>query len=577
MRRTRKLALIYDILVSAKNHMRARRIYGFYKSFWGRPLWQGYRDEIIFVYPDALRPGLPERGELWLAGDYTLTGGIVRGQGKSPFALPAPSDTWLASLHSFDWLRHLRATQGTHGKTLAYKQVMAWVKSPSFKNNIAMRPDVVARRLMSWSSALADIQQMADSHDLEALHVSLTQQARWLSLVAPLAKDGLARLTAAIGMAFCGLMLAGATDTLRRGMDFLRHELRRQILSDGGHIGRTPESLAILLADLRAIEAGLSSRNIPAPSGFGETLRRMQEMLSLMRHQDGGLACFNGGLENSAAELTPLLRNFKKAPMSFAQRSGYQRLKAGNTCLLIDVGDNVSGADSLACHAAPLAFEMSHDNDRIIVNCGPNRVHDMAWQLAARGIAAHSTLGFERGMNDPFLRTGLAARRLGPRLRNADWQVNCRRVEDKTGIWLEISHGMFVSTHGVRHNRRIFMDTLGEDVRGEDLLLTDMNHHQDKGARFHLRFHLHPNVNASLQGGSGSVLLLTQSGHGWQFRMVADNDFEMSIEDSVYMGRRGVPQRCQQILVTGVLGHADTLLRWALRYVGRQRRRRMSR
>ena len=299
----------------------------------------------------------------------------------------------------------------------------------------------------------------------------------------------------------------------------------------------------------------------------------MQTLLSMLRHKDGRLGVFHGGLESDAAALDAVVGKSGK-PISFAQKSGYQRLDAGDSCVLVDVGDAPRGAHSIAAHAAPLAFEMSHGGDRLIVNCGPNLVHGADWRLAARGLAAHSTLAFDADVTDPFLRHGLAAKRLGPRVKGEAWQVTGRRVEDKSGIWLETSHAIFLETHGVRHNRRFFIDAAGEDIRGEDLLLADMNHRPREGAAFHLRFHLHPHVKASLQSGGDAVLLLTPSGHGWQFRLASEATAALRIEESVYMGQSGIPQRCQQMAVQGRLAHGDTLMRWALRYAGRQNVRR---
>ena len=160
------------------------------------------------------------------------------------------------------------------------------------------------------------------------------------------------------------------------------------------------------------------------------------------------------------------------------------------------------------------------------------------------------------------MRHGVTARRLGARLTAEDWQVTSRRAEDKSGIWLETSHAIFLDTHGVRHNRRFFVDARGEDVRGEDLLLADMNHKAREGAGFHLRFHLHPDVAANMQASGDSVLLMTRAGHGWQFHFGLDGLF-MQIEESVYMGRTGVPQRAAANLPCaascGTYRHADTL------------------
>jgi uncharacterized heparinase superfamily protein len=89
-----------------------------------------------------------------------------------------------------------------------------------------------------------------------------------------------------------------------------------------------------------------------------------------------------------------------------------------------------------------------------------------------------------------------------------------------------------------------------------------------------VRFHLHPSVHSSLQAGGSGVLLVTGGGHGWQFRVGDEKNTGLAIEESVYMGHSGVPQRCQQITITGTITGRDTLIRWGLRYAGRTRRRR---
>ena len=69
-------------------------------------------------------------------------------------------------------------------------------------------------------------------------------------------------------------------------------------------------------------------------------------------------------------------------------------------------------------------------------------------------------------------------------------------------------------------------------------------------------------------------LLVTPGGHGWQFRAAGEAPIDIGLEDSVYMGRYGRPQRSRQITISASLGKADTLVRWALRYSGRMSRRR---
>ena len=81
-------------------------------------------------------------------------------------------------------------------------------------------------------------------------------------------------------------------------------------------------------------------------------------------------------------------------------------------------------------------------------------------------------------------------------------------------------------------------------------------------------------MTATLQAGGTSVLLVSRNGHGWQFRFAPQADLVLNIEESVYMGEAGIPQRCQQITIAGTLQPRDTQIKWAMRYVGRIGRRR---
>lgn len=545
----------------------------------GRRLWQGPTGTVAYGIPPGLRPGNPARGEAWLAGDYTLPGAIVRDSRGTdnhllPFQINPPNAEWRDGLHSFHWLCDLLALPDATGHQMSRDMILHWVQAGYMGRKKFMAPPVVSRRLARWNLALGVLKAGFDSQELARINACYTHQARWLARTIGQIPDGPDRLEAAIGLTLAGLSLPQEGQILRQGMDLLIRELRRQILPDGGHISRSPDILVDLLADLIAIESGLAARQIAPPNLFAITLTRMQAMVRMLRHRDKRLAVFQGGIECDVPSLEAVLPKKDQTPMSFAPKSGYQRLDAEQTTVLVDTGGEMSGPHSLKSHPAPLAFEMSHGSDRLIVNCGPNLVHGADWKLAARGLSAHSTLSFDQGIKDPFLRSGHAARRLGPRLKADDWQVTARRVEDKTGIWFEASHGIFLETHGVRHNRRLFIDARGEDFRGEDLLLADMNHDAAEGAPFHLRFHLHPEVTASLQSGGDAVLLLTPSGHGWQFRTGNDSSTQLRLEESVYMGHNGVPQRSQQLAIRGQLGHTDTLIRWALRYAGRRGKRR---
>ncbi|MDA9591319.1 hypothetical protein N9S27_05070 [Alphaproteobacteria bacterium] len=161
-------------------------------------------------------------------------------------------------------------------------------------------------------------------------------QTRWLERLATQCDDGIDRLHAALGLTLAACALPQQGQMLRYGVDLLSREIRRQILPDGGHASRNPALLADLLADLMALEAVLKARQVELPSAIATARSRMQTLLAMLRHKDGHLAVFQGGLESHIGNLDAVLgqgRAKTAKPISFAQKSGYQRLEAGNSCV----------------------------------------------------------------------------------------------------------------------------------------------------------------------------------------------------------------------------------------------------
>ena len=77
-----------------------------------------------------------------------------------------------------------------------------------------------------------------------------------------------------------------------------------------------------------------------------------------------------------------------------------------------------------------------------------------------------------------------------------------------------------------------------------------------------MRFHLHPDVNASLQQ-DGEAVLLRLRGGGWRLR--ADGA-RVTLEESIYLGGLE-PRRSEQVVLTG---YADgpQQVKWAISKVG---------
>ena len=251
----------------------------------------------------------------------------------------------------------------------------------------------------------------------------------------------------------------------------------------------------------------------------------------------------------------------KKKELLHSNKSGYQRLAAGETILIVESSAPPAGQFGRVAHSGGTAFEMSAGEHRIIVNCGSGRYRGNDWLDAARTTAAHSTLHFADANAWKIHANGGFGPNPAP--------LYCQRHEDDAGAnWLELQHEGYRQRFGLIHHRRIYLNGSGLDVRGEDRLeqapleggkLTD----KIVGSVV-IRFHLHPNVRASVLHGGRAVLLRLADGKGWRFR--ADGA-QVAMQDSIYLGQVGRVRRSQQILLTSESGVDDTVIKWAIQQV----------
>jgi uncharacterized heparinase superfamily protein len=264
---------------------------------------------------------------------------------------------------------------------------------------------------------------------------------------------------------------------------------------------------------------------------------------------DGGLALFNDSDEGmpGAIDLILLRANAKARALTSAPQSGFQRLAAGQALLLADAGVPAAPGFDAHAHAGTLSFEFSHGDERLIVNCGAQSSGG-DWRLAQRATAAHSTLTVDDTNSSTLMPDGRG-------LIRAPGTVTCRREEAEGNSWLDMSHDGYQHNFGLIHHRRLFLSADGGDLRGHDRL-------EGKGGkRLAIRFHLHPQVLASLAQDGEAVLLRLPGGAGFRLR---SSGAEVSLAESIYLGQPGEMRRTQQIVLSREIKGAGAEVKWAL-------------
>jgi uncharacterized heparinase superfamily protein len=507
------------------------------------------------TWPADSRPALG-----LLAGEFRFGSEVV----KNPKPLDNPlgsSTAWRRDMASFVWLDSLRALGGTAARQFARQVILAWFTDTAQYDSLGWSSDLLAARLRRCLLASAFLETNGDALFRATLLRALNRQAEHLSRALPDALNGAALLKASIALMLAGALLPphgskGAETWLRRGGKLLDRELHAQILPDGGHVERSPAVMLELLQHLLDLHHVLTLTQRKLPDQLVSTIGNLASALKLLTHPDGGLALFNDTNEDEPTSVMLALMRADAAggvearDLAQLPQTGFQRMASGRSVAIADTGAPPPHGLDLHAHAGTLSFEFSHGAERVIVNCG---AHPAApeWRSVQRATAAHSTLVVDDTKSSMLLPDGESTGGLAlvPR------SVTVRREATESGQWLDARHNGYEEPFDLIHRRRLFLSADGLELIGEDTLT-------GRGGRsFALRFHLHPGVQVSLTQSSQAAFLKLAQGGGWRFRVQGG---DLTLADSIYLGRAGVVRRAQQLVVQGPIEDDATQVKWAL-------------
>jgi uncharacterized heparinase superfamily protein len=514
------------------------------------------------VAPDPW-PGDAAVGQRLMTGEFAAHGKVatidLRGA-DSTWRRDRADPLWLAALNRFDWLRDLRDSGDTAGAASAVALIDDWMVRERRWSPLIWRRDVLAGRIVAWIRHFDWLVNAAPDGFVARYVSALGRQRAHLRRASRTGMVG----QEAVGV-FKGLIYADLAflrdgkryeKSLEQTLTRLSKFLKRYVMHDGVVAERAPHFQLAVLRHLVDIRAALSSAERRAPAELVTAIDRMAPMLRFFRHGDGGLALFNGSWEADKVQIDLVLAragSVEPAPLS-APASGFQRLAAGTSVVLVDAGSPPGrGLDALA-HAGTLSFEMSSAHERLIVNCGsfPGVAQD--WRHFMRYTAAHSTAVVDDTNSTEITTHGVMEYRAG--------NVMVDRAELEGAMWLDMHHDGYRSLYGIIHRRRLWLSPDGGDLRGEDTFVGwEGKPVTVPDRRFIVRFHLHPTVQASLAQSGQAAMMRLPSGRGWRLRASGAG---LGLVESIYLGEEGRLRRTEQIVLAGQVPAEGTTVKWAL-------------
>ncbi len=514
------------------------------------------------VAPDGW-PGDPTIGQRLINGQLLAcgaTGVVVPESDDPPWRRAGEPPLWLDAANGFDWLRDLRDCGDPSAAALAARLVDDWTNREGRWSPISWRREVLAERMVSWIRHYDWLASAADPGFAARFVFSLARQRTHLRRTLRASLVGHEAVGALKALIFADLAFLRDGNHFEKSLEHtlsrLARFVKRYVLHDGIVAERAPHLQLAVLRHLLDVRAALVSAERRGPAELVAAIDRLAPMLRFFRHGDGGLALFNGAWEADRTLIDLVLArsgSSESAPMS-ALVSGFQRLAAGTSLVIVDAGSPPGrGMDGIA-HAGTLSFEMSAAHERLIVNCGTYPGVPRDWRHFMRFTAAHSTAVVDDTNSTEITDHGALEYRAG--------NVLADRAESDGSQWLDMCHDGYRSLYGIIHRRRLWLSADGGDLRGEDTFGGPEGRPVTvPDRRFIVRFHLHPSVKATLAQSGQAVLMRLPSGRGWRLRASGAG---IGLAESIYLGEEGRVRRTEQIVLVGQVPTEGSTVKWAL-------------
>ena len=498
-------------------------------------------------------PGDPSLGDSFFQGNYNLAGKNVFSPRKPVWYIKEKNFYWQNEMHSFSWLRHLKAKSGSLSRKHARNLILDWIKNYGKWEEKTWELDVLSRRISSWITNLGFLLAEKDKEFSYIIRKSIFKQIRHLKRMSnmryfsSLEKEyGLEEASVKIIQIIRGLILSLISfeednKALMRSIKLMEKEISKNFNSEGVHLSRSPFLQLTILADLVTIRDSFISSNLTVPEFLTSIIKKISHSTRFFRNQKGTLVMFNGSKTGNKKIIDRILnaadgKARAKGPKSL-YKSGFEKLQTENICIFVDTLCSEENMFS----SAPHSLEIGIGRNRLLGSCGTFYGKSNLWKKLIKSSAANSSLTI--GNANPFDKEDEKGKSFSKRFKRNGSEV------------VELTHYGYFKRFSSVCRRTI---ELGNDEKNIAILDTI---YSNSLKNFDIRVHLNPSIKASLSLDKKSAMIAI-NGQGWKF--IFDGLVELALEPSIFIDDEGNEQTSNQLIMSGDTARNKTEILWGL-------------
>ncbi|MBZ6377564.1 hypothetical protein B5C34_04280 [Pacificimonas flava] len=506
-------------------------------------------------------PGDAEAARALLKGEIVWRGErfVLR---SGDWDLPSASEAFRTHVHGFAWLRDLAAAMRPDEATEFLSPILdGWLSRYGDPGDLAWRADRAGLRAAFWILH-APLVLNTDAERRKTLLKTLVMSALHAERTGSKLPRGMPRLHAAAGVTLGALLIDGGGPAPKRAEKLQADAAESTVLPHGLPASRAPADLLAVLEWVQVCRLAYQAVREPLSPPLEELDARARAGLKAARLGDGRLTALHGGNICRRSRIDHALGWPGQAQRGIGAGadSGLQRLENGRTVLLFDAGPPPEPADNEAAHAGALAFEMSDEAERVIVNVGGDRglrgALDARLKTPVRYSAAHSTL--------ILADTNQSAVARGEPLGAGVDTVSVEREDEDNGLRVTATHDGYRAAFGFLHERALRLSETGREIEGVDRLIP-AGRKRRRAAELAIRFHLAPGLDITPTADLRGALVRTRSGALWQLKTDSGT---VSVDDSLWIGEEGRAIRTRQLVVSDEAPADGWSGRWTFRKMG---------